>query len=214
MPTITVHPSAVLESESSFLSVDGSYPFSNAVGKGTDSDVYAQWYMKNGGSATTQVYYAFDLSVIPENAVITSVTCQAKCQAQNSSLFRGGNTIVGLHSGNTNMSRTDNAVFGTSAKVVTVPEVAWTREQLNDCKILIQASRGLLGTSTSYYIRFYGADLTVTYEVQESGPKAYIKRSGVFSPCQKVYKKIGGIWTEQSDLSSVFSEDTSYEEES
>ena len=210
MPTITVHPSAVLESESSFQSVDGSYPFSNAVGKGTDSDVYAQWYMKTGGAAITRVYYAFDLSVIPENAVITSVTCQAKCQAQNSSSFRGGNTIVALHSGDTNMSSTDNAVFGTSAKVVTVPEVAWTREQLNDCKILIQAARGLLGTSTSYYIRFYGADLTVIYEIPAEGPKLWLKQKGAYSACKNAYKKENGAWVIQSDLAGVFEAGTNY----
>ena len=210
MPTITVHPSAVLESESSFQSVDSSHPFSNAVGKGVDSSDYAQWYMVTGGAAITPVLYAFDLSEIPENATITSVTCQAKCQAQNSSSFRGGNNTLSLYSGDSQMTVTENPAFGTSAAVVTIPEVAWTRDQLSNCKIKIQAARGLLGTSTSYYIRFYGADLTVTYEAPETGQKLYRKQDGVFTQCNKAYKKVGGVFVEQSDLSSLFSEDTSY----
>lgn len=194
MPTITLHPAAVLEDDSSFLSVDSSHPFSNAIGKGADSSVYAQWYMVTGGSAITKVLYAFDTSEIPGNAVITQVTCQAKCQAQNSSSFRGGNTTVSLLSGSSSMTSTDNQVFGTSATVVTVPEVSWTRDQLTDCRINIQAARGLIGTSTSYYIRFYGATLTVTYDVPEEKSNIWIKRNGVFVQGSKAFKKENGAW--------------------
>lgn len=209
MPTITVHPSAILESESSFQSVDGSYPFKNAIGQGVDATTYAQWYMVTGGSAITRVLYTFDLSAIPSNATITSVTCQAKCQAQNSSSFRGGNTNLHLYSGSTSMTNTGNQAFGTSAKVVTIPEVSWTREQLKDVRIAVIAARGLIGTSTSYWIRFYGADLTVTYE-EPSGQAAYLKRNGIFAPCQKVYKKAGGVWVEQTDLGNLFDENKTY----
>lgn len=209
MPTITVHPSAILESESSFQSVDGSYPLKNAIGQGVDATTYAQWYMVTGGSAITRVLYTFDLSAIPSNATITSVTCQAKCQAQNSSSFRGGNTNLHLYSGSTNMTNTGNQAFGTSAKVVTIPEVSWTREQLKDVRIAVIAARGLIGTSTSYWIRFYGADLTVTYE-EPSGQAAYLKRNGIFAPCQKVYKKAGGVWVEQTDLSAAFADGVKY----
>lgn len=212
MPTIIVHPSAILESESSFQSIDSSYPFSNAIGKGTDSSTYAQWYMVTGGAAFTTVYYAFDLSEIPENATITSVTCEAKCQCQNSSAFRGGNNALALYSGDTKMSATPSstAAFGTTATVVEIPEATWTREQLNNCKILIQATRGFLSTSTSYYIRFYGADLTVTYEVPETGPIFYIKEDGEYKVVQEVYKKINNTWVEQTDISSIFNENTNY----
>ena len=210
MPTITVHPAAVLESNCVVASVDGSHPYSNAIGKGTDSSDYAQWYMVKGGSAITRVFYTFDLSAIPSNATITSVACSAKCQAQNSSSFRGGNNTVALWSGETSIAETEgNQAFGTSATVVTIPEATWTREQLNDCRLMILGARGLLGTSTSYYMRLYGADLTVTYE-EPSGQAAYLKRNGIFAPCQKVYKKAGGVWVEQTDLSAAFADGVKY----
>lgn len=210
MPIITVHPSAVLESESSFNSVDASYPFSNAIGRGIDSGTYAQWYMINGGSALTDVFYSFDLSEIPENASITSVTCKAKCQAENGSIFRGGNTILALYSGTEKMTVTENAAFGTKAAVVTIPETAWTRDQLYGCKILVRAARGYLSTNTSYYIRFYGADLTVTYEIPVDRPKLWVKKGGTYTVCKNVYKKENGVWMLQSDLSAVFDENTKY----
>lgn len=168
MPTLTFHPSVVLEDMCSVESVDSSHPYSNIIGKGTDSSEYAQWYMVKGGSARTKVYYSFDLSVIPANAIITSVICKGKCQSQNDSIFRGGNTTLCLYSGTTEMVRTENQAFGTSATVVEIPQVSWTREQLTDCRIMIQAARGLVSTNTSYYIRCFGIDLIVTYEVPTS----------------------------------------------
>lgn len=63
------------------------------------------------------------------------------------------------------MTSTENPTFGTSEKIVELPQVSWTREQLTDCRILIQAARGFVSTNTSYYIRCFGVDLIVTYEI-------------------------------------------------
>ncbi len=210
MPTITVHPFEILESESSFQSVDSSYPFSNAIGKGTDSTTYAQWYMVTGGAALTRVFYAFDLSEIPENATITSVICKAKCQCENSSSFRGGNNGIYLYCGSTQKTKTDGVqAFGTTESVVEVPETTWTRDELNSLKLLIFGSRGYLSTNTSYWMRLYGADLTVTYEIPSS-PILYVKNNGIFVACANVYKKIDNVWVEQTDLNSVFDENSNY----
>lgn len=213
MPTITVHPAAVIESSCEVASVDGSHPYSNAIGRGTDSSDYAQWYMVTGGAALTRVFYTFDLSAIPSNATITSVACSAKCQAQDGSVFRGGNNQVALWSGETSIAATGGIqAFGTSATVVTIPEATWTREQLNDCRLMIQGSRGLLGTSTSYYMRLYGADLTVTYEVPPEGPTPtlYLKQNGIYTPCSSAFKKTNGVWVEQTDLGNLFDENKTY----
>lgn len=213
MPTITLHPAAVLESNCVVASVDGSHPYSNAIGKGTDSSDYAQWYMVTGSAARTRVFYTFDLSAIPSNATITSVACSAKCQAQNSSAFRGGNNTVALLSGETSIATTEgNQAFGKSPTVVTIPEATWTREQLNDCRLLIGGARGLLETSTSYYMRFYGADLTITYEVPPEGPTPtlYLKQNGIYTPCSSAFKKTNGVWVEQTDLGNLFDENKTY----
>lgn len=165
MPTITLHPSKVIESASSYGSVNSSYPLSAIFGKGTSNTTYAQWTLVTGGAAETRVVYGFDTSEIPTNATITKVTCKAKCQAQNTTVSRGGRTRVNMLSGSTIKAESDYGAFGTSATVVTPPETTWTREQLTDCYVEIYAVRGLFSTTTAYWNRCYGIDLTVEYEV-------------------------------------------------
>lgn len=211
MPTITVHPAAVLESLCKVDSVDGSHPYSKAFGRGTDSSDYAQWYMVTGSAAQTLVFYTFDLSVIPENATITSVIFKAKCQCENSSAIRGGNNGLYLYSGDTLKSRTDGIqAFGTTASVVEVPETTWTRDELSSFRLRIFGSRGYFSTSTSYYIRFYGADLTVTYEVPEETTDLLVKQSSAWVSVKSVYKKVSGIWVKQNNLQEIFDENTKY----
>lgn len=168
MPTITLHPSMVIESASSYGSANSSHPLSAIFGKGTSNAAYAQWTLVTGGAAETRVVYGFDTSEIPTNATITKVTCKAKCQAQNATVSRGGRTRVNMLSGSTIKAESDYGAFGTSATVVTPPETTWTREQLTDCRVEIYAIRGLLGTTTTYWNRCYGIDLTVEYEVPEA----------------------------------------------
>lgn len=211
MPTITLHPAVVLESICEVASVDGSHPYSNAIGKGTDSSDYAQWYMVTGGAARTKVFYTFDLSEIPENATITSVTCKAKCQCDNDSAFRGGNNSISLYSGSTQKAKTDgNQAFGTTASVVEVPETTWTRDELNSLNLLISGARGYLSTNTSYWMRLYGADLTVTYELPPEGPTLYLKQNGAYTACSVAYKKVNGVWVEQTDIENLFDESKTY----
>lgn len=211
MPTITLHPAVVLESTCEVASVDGSHPYSNVIGKGTDSSDYAQWYMVTGGAARTKVFYSFDLSEIPENATITSVICKAKCQCENSSSFGGGNNNVGLYSGSTEKVRTGGIqAFGTTASVVEVPETTWTRDELNSLNLVIHGARGYLNTSTSYWMRLYGADLTVTYEIPSEGPTLYLKQNGAYTTCSVTYKKVNGVWVEQTDIENLFDESKTY----
>lgn len=40
---------------------------------------------------------------------------------------------------------------------------SWTRSELNDCNIRLYAKRGKNSTTTTYYLRFYGATLTIVY---------------------------------------------------
>lgn len=197
MPTITVHPAAVLASQNNVKSIDSSHPLEIALGKGTNNSTYAQWYMVTGAAAQTEVHYSFDLSAIPENATISSVTCSAKCQCQNSSIMRGGNNTISLFSDSNRMTITEGTTaFGTTATTVTIPAVSWTREQLEDCSMKITGTRGFLGTSTSYYMRFYGADLTVTYEVPAEGTGLYFRSGGVWTEAKALYVRQNGVWTE------------------
>ena len=148
---------------------DESSPFTNAIGKGSDNEGdYAEWGLVTGSQAYTKVYWSFDMSSIPSNATITNVTCSARCSNTNENIMQGGNTLIAIGTvinGNewTNKTASDNAAFGKTATVVTVSDATFTRAELDNFRLKIQAVRGFLGTGTSYHTKFYGATLTIDY---------------------------------------------------
>lgn len=209
MQSITLHPSQVFEADSHFKSVDAAHPFDEAFGRSKDSATYAQWYMLDGGAVTTEVNYGFDVSAIPDNAIIKGITIYAKCQAQDERLFYAGNTVVRLKDGTQTVVQTNNKAFGKTAKIVSLSDTSFTREQLNNIRIGIDASRGYLGTHTSFWVRFYGADLVVEYEVPAKSA-LYVRQNGQYVAASQVFKKTNGVWVKQENLANVFDKDTKY----
>ena len=209
MPTITLHPSQVFEADSKFKSVDAAHPFDEAFGRSQNSATYAQWYMLDGGAVTTQVQYGFDISTIPVNATIQRITVYAKCQAEDERLFYAGNTVIAIKDGTQTVVKTDNMAFGKTAKIVSLSDTSFTREQLNNIRISINATRGYLGTNTSFWVRFYGADLVVEYEVPAKSA-LYVRQNGQYIAASQVFKKTNGVWVKQEDLTNVFDKDTGY----
>ena len=169
MPQLVCAPSGVDETLSNYLGVTSD--FSNAVGKFADNTGdYAEWSLITGGASITQVYWEFDLSSLPENAVINKVECTARCYSSDTSAFRGGNTAMALAVGSSNKLSNTNKPFGDTPVEVTLSSTDFTRVELNNFRLLIQCSRGLLQTSKSFYNRLYGATLIVDYTVPSSQP--------------------------------------------
>ena len=169
MATITLHPSQVVAEESTYEQASATHPLSSAIGKGKTNTTYAEWYMTKGAAAQTHVVYGFDTSSIPADATIKSVAIIAKCQSENDKAARGGNTRVYLVSGGINIAQSELGAFGTSPTLVTLT-ASMSRAQLDDVGVKIHAARGLLGVNMQYWIRFYGADLIVEYEVGTTPP--------------------------------------------
>lgn len=59
------------------------------------------------------------------------------------------------------------------------------------------------------YIRFYGADLTVTYTY--NAEKFMLKLSGAYNDIARTFKRVKGIWVEQTELSSVVEDGVRYQ---
>lgn len=209
MPTITLHPSQVFEADSNFKSVDAAHPFDEAFGRSQNSATYAQWYMLNGGAVTTQVQYGFDVSAIPDNAIIKGITIHAKCQVQDDRQFYVGNTVVSLKDGTQTVTRTNNKIFGETATIVSLSNTDFDRERLNNFRIGIDATRGYIGTKKSTWVRFYGADLVVEYEVPAKSA-LYVRQNGQYVAANQVFKKANGVWVKQENLANVFDKDTKY----
>ena len=142
--------------------VPSSYDSVNSVVAGTDSTnvpsngltdanstTRAAFTSDTTANSTTKFYYDFDCSSIPEGAIITSVTCSFKATCNNSYFTsRVGQLCTGTTKKGSGTTITNTSVNNT----VNVQQIAdtgtWTRDELNNIKILIEAIRG---SSTSAF---------------------------------------------------------------
>lgn len=63
---------------------------------------------------------------------------------------------------------------------------------------------------SSGYVRITQVYVEITYEEIETGTGLYMKSNGSYAEVQKVYKKVNGVYVEQTDISSLFSTSTKY----
>jgi hypothetical protein len=115
------------------------------------------------------MYYNFDCSSIPANAIINSVSCQVKAGSQGSSYY--SSYIVYLCSGTTNKTSSVSVTGSNSSPTtVTVSGGTWSRADLNNIKILFQVTRGSSNTTEDCTWSFFGATLSVTYTMPVDNP--------------------------------------------
>ena len=139
----------------SISDVENGYSYSN-------SGTYATIYLTKGNQVWTYIYYLFDLSSIPANATIKSVSCKAKARVSttNTSYIRFSRII--LYAGSNEKGTATNIT--TTATELTLDTGSWTRAELNSLRLRVYARRGSSSVNTSRYIQFYGATLTIEYE--------------------------------------------------
>lgn len=190
MATITVYPSG-------YVSDDYSYQSASNIENGynsADNSTLAKIYATNGALAETYFYYTFDLSAIPSDAVITSVTCSAKLQGDN----HLENQTVQLYSGE-NAKGSPASMPQYWERVVSITAGDWNREELNNCRLKLYAKRSRSSTTASskYVIRFYGATLTIEYAEAASVPiVGNVTIDGVAKELSMGYCNIDGVWKE------------------
>lgn len=126
-------------------------------GKGTDNTTYTTVVPANLGYDGT-VYWPFDTSVIPAEATIDSVSCEAKGRVTSTSAVTTAN--LQLCSGST-VKGSAVSFKVSSATVKDIPAGTWTREELASIRL-----KCTVKGSTTAGFRIYGADLTVTYTYQ------------------------------------------------
>lgn len=163
--TTTVYPSGFDDNNSSYASATN---ISNGY-TSTSVSTYAQFYLTTGSEAHTWIYYTFDLSSIPNDATITSVTCSVRDRLYNVTAGTVDVHEVQMYTGITAMGTATN-ITSTSATTRTLsPGTSWTVAQVKDARVVLHAQRGTSNTTTSVQYRFYGADLTIEYTVNEVG---------------------------------------------
>lgn len=146
-----------------YKSIDESNPIENAYAD-SSSSTYCRFYLVDGAREESYIFFKFDLSAIPADATIKSVTAVAK-----GAISSTGNAIAArqmqLATGTT-LKGTSGAL-GTSPTARTLDAGTWTRAELQDARVRYYARRGTSSTTSSYNIRAFGATITVTYEYYE-----------------------------------------------
>lgn len=207
MASVTLVPTGYDGQLSSYISVDASYPLSNGL-TSSSSDTFTVLNLNKGGGAVSKLAVKFDVSKIPTNAKINSISCTIKARISNASPYILSG-VAQLYCGTSGLSSEidlDTSVVSQSFS----ENGRWDRESLDKLILLITCTRGSLSTSNSQTLRFYGADLIVDYTGGSSGPVLSTKVNGSWVNVSKVYKKVNGIWVEQSDIANLFSTDTNY----
>lgn len=204
--TKTFYPGEYNRSDYSYDSISGE---KNPVGKGSDNaENYATINLKTGSRATTHTRWPFDCSSIPPGATIDSVSCKvAALTSSNGTTFVSEQTLQ-LHSGTSPKGSATN-ISHLSRNVYTLSCGTWTRDELQSCNLYIYAKRSTSSPTTSRRHQFYGADLTVTYTYQ--GERFLLKLGGKYNDIARVFKKVSGIWVEQTDLANVIEDGVRYQ---
>lgn len=163
---------------SSFDSVNSTYDsiYSGTAESGltahTDSNRFCV-YSNTGANAESYLYYNFDCSNIPANAIITSITCIAAASCYSSGSYFSTKELQ-LCSGTTPKgTATTITGNGSTSANHTINGGSWTRNELNNIKLRLKIVRGTSSPSEQASFSFWGATLTVNYEVGSDGYYQY-----------------------------------------
>jgi hypothetical protein len=66
---------------------------------------------------------------------------------------------------------------------------------LEDLELRIYSKRTTRNVTSNYYVRIYGVDITVTYEIPDDAG-LFLKQNGEWVNIQKVYHKENNNWVE------------------
>ena len=164
--SISAHPTSYDTTNYSWASVNTSYPIENAYGDSSNTS-YTQINWKTGSGAETYIYLRFDFSSIPENATITSVSASAKAYVNTTNSSRVTTRQMQLARGTTLMGSALTVSNSTSAQTFSSVGT-WTRAYLQTAGVRFYVKRGTSNTTSNYYLRIYGATMTVNYSYQET----------------------------------------------
>lgn len=192
--TKTFYPGAYKADSNDYYGMKNA---TNPVGKGSANTTYASF--ENRPYQSGIVYWPFDTSIIPAEATIDSVACMAKGSCNSST--KGS---MQLYSGT--VAKGSATSTKTSAAAYSLSCGTWTRAELDNIRLLTKITNTNSGSSIFY---FYGADLTVTYTYQSE--KFMLKIGSAWAGASAVYKKVNGVWVEQTDLANLMSDGVRYQ---
>lgn len=208
-----------IQSGSSYAQYAIGHSAESPSSSGTSSNMYA--------STIGYASYSFDLSAIPSGSTIESVSAKCYGHRESSTIDSTHVSSVAIYNGSTQISE-DVDFPSTSNSIITV-EANQSVSYSDLSNITVRHTVGYygglvlgitltvvysIGSGIDHYTYTFTTtgDATIAVVIGSQGEKdtAYIKVSGSWVACSEVYKKVSGAWVLQTDLSSVFDENTKY----
>lgn len=192
------------------------YVTSSVLTVASEANMYADTSSTNYGTVTnteasTSYYYfylrGFNISAIPANAQVSSFVVKIRGRASGAY-----NASMYLCHGTTTISNATATQLPNSSTVATRTfangSLTWSDivSYGSDFGVRINCRRN--AKNTQAWWRVYGAEIDVTYTAPTN--TMWFKANGAYVAGTKVYKKVNGLWVEQSDLTNVFEQGTNY----
>ena len=175
-------------------SIVSGYPIENGYAD-SDSTTQARFNWVKGNQAETYIYYKFNFSSIPADARIISVTGKAKGYINTATSGRVAAREIQFATGTT-LKGTAEELTSTVTEFTFADVGSWTRAELLDAGVRFYVRRGGSGANSTFYMRAYGATMTVTYEIDAPDSPLRVKQNGSWVTPTKVLVKDNGSWTE------------------
>ena len=186
MPSVKLIPNSYTNTGSYNFTVNTSnntYKISNAY-TDADSSTYARLTLASNrnNSRTSTMYMEFDKSAIsnlPSSANITSISANVRYAINNTTYVSA--ISIQLHAnttakGNAVTTRSTTSATSGGAKYTITPG-SWTLSELQNIRLYISATHN--ASTSSGYVYFYGADVTVNYSITEYTVNASSTASGI-----------------------------------
>lgn len=193
-----------LQSGAISASTTGTYSVNNGLNSSANTSSYAMF------SGTTQntdgfAYYDFNVTGIPENATINSVSCTARGRASGNNRGTFGFQLCNGTSGKG--SEVTSTTSTTTA--LTLNTGTWTVNELSNVKLRIRLRRT---GNNSFGFRFYGATLGISYSVNgteyEITAESTYTGATVSPPSQYIFGgNSGDVTIYADDISNLVVED-------
>ena len=159
MPTLTLKPNGY--TGASGLTQNTSYPWTNGYNLSTNTTTYAR--IAAAKNKTGEIYYTFDMSGLPENAVIRSVTCTVRARTSTTT-SRYISTYSAEVCDGTTSKGTSVSFLSTTSSAKALNAGTWDATSIRNLRVKLNLKTGSSG-SIYYYGYFYGATLTIEYEI-------------------------------------------------
>lgn len=171
MPSVTLPVTGYDTSDYKVYQFNSSYPMSNIYNKtAAKGNSYSGIALTRNSNAETYVYLTFDISSIPTNVTIKSITANVKIYGSSTVQSRTQKREIQLYSGTTAKGTAQSFSCNGGASIFSIDNGgSWTRSELDNLRLRVYAQRNTSSPTTNVIMYLMGADITIEYEEGGSG---------------------------------------------